>query len=693
MNRQCARRTPVDRGQLKRRRERKTEIFLTMISRFLMPQFPESDKSRSHRVSSVYRSKIQSCPAGGQNIPFSFSTTAGVPNMAAPLCASLADRIQDLAGEDLRNFNPITGFIDAPLLSLPDAIASISRASADADPMLPTRVELACDFADGILLDCEDSGEVELLQRDEIAAIHLYTQNTSFYSQLNQLLRSRARQMLKPFAPYLKLLLGGLQKLPRVDTTVFRGIKGNLSPSYKKGTKFVWWALSSTTATIDCLSNPQFFGPSGERTLFTIAVKHAVDISRYSSLPSENELVLVPGSRMRVVGSVLNADGSCIIQCEEVSPPLGFFEFEERAVIGASNACGDNHAYSDAVADATDNVMVSKGSFLPAQPHKEIAQGPTLPVNSHSTSAPVPPLASSAGPISPSVNVEASSSVPVPSHAVALSSVDIARTLVEGRLKEDRRARPGDRVNLRLQLCDSAGMFVLQTGHRWRVVIQARDVDADENAETLAAQQNVQVQDTGMGTYKVSFNAVAGPRRLLIVSETTGQCIPHFDFEVGVPPPIPQPAVVTVPVPSTYGNFQHVADAASVPAVAYCGPTCTIRHDVASSLCGRCSKPAGQHHGHICMTGQRGTFLVPIAAQIAAAAAMVPASMQGQRPPSKVHTGEWRGDKHPKWCAKEVSDGKLCTHGSKTLLRYHWYAVFMYACILDLQTSHCDILS
>lgn len=603
--------------------------------------------------------------------------------MAAPLGASLVDRLQDLAGEDLRNFNPITGFVDAPLLSLPDAIASISRASADADPMLPTRVELACDFADGILLDCEDSGQVEPLQRDEIAAIHLYTQNTSFYSQLNHLLRSRARQMLKPFAPYLKLLLGGLQKLPRIETTVFRGIKGNVSPSYKKGTKFVWWAVSSTTATIDCLSNPQFFGPSGERTLFTIAVKHAVDISRYSSLPSENELVLVPGSRMRVVGSVLNADGSCIIQCEEVSPPLGFFEFEERAVIGAANACSDNQAYVGKVADAADNVMASKGAFLPPQPHKEIAQVHTcaLPVHSQSASASPPPP--SAGAVYVAATVSADAAPPL---ATSLS-IDIARTLVEGRLMTDKHARPGDRINLRLQLCDSTGMFVLQTGHRWRVVIQSRDIDTDENAETLAAQQNVQVQDAGMGTYKVSFNAVAGPRRLLIVSETTGQCIPHFDFYVGVPPPqIPQPVVTAAPLLSAFNTFQNVADAVPVSAVTFCGPTCTIRHDAATSLCGRCSKPAGQHHGHICMTGQRGTFAVPFAAQVVPASAMAPAPMQGQRPPSKFHAGEWRGEKHPKWCAKEASDGKLCTHGSKTLLRYHWYADFVSECIVASQS-------
>ena len=197
------------------------------------------------------------------------------------------------------------------------------------DPMLATRTELAGDFAEGILLDCEDNGEVELLERDEIAAIHLYTQNGKFSAYLSELLRSRARQMLKPFAPYLKLLLGALFKLPRVKGTVYRGIMRNVSASYKSGSKFVWWAVSSTTLSIDSLSRDAHFANSSERTYFSIAAQHAIDISRYSSVPSESELILVPGTRLRVVACLPSGPGLCIVQCEEIGSPLGFFEFTE----------------------------------------------------------------------------------------------------------------------------------------------------------------------------------------------------------------------------------------------------------------------------------------------------------------------------------------------------------------------------
>ena len=229
------------------------------------------------------------------------------------------------------DLSPIAGFIDAPLLVLADAVAlaASSMTAEELDPMLATRVELACDFADGLLADCEESGEVELLERDEIAAIHLYTQHATFYEHLNFLLRLQDRYSLETFAPYLKLLLGALYKLPRVKATVYRGIKENVSASHMTGTKSVWWTVSSVTLSVDSLSSNQYFGHSGQRTLFSIAAQHAIDISRYSSVPSESELILVPGTRLRVV-ACLPAE-FCIVQCEEIGSPLGFLELSLQA--------------------------------------------------------------------------------------------------------------------------------------------------------------------------------------------------------------------------------------------------------------------------------------------------------------------------------------------------------------------------
>jgi hypothetical protein len=608
----------------------------------------------------------------------------------------LVDRLQDLAGEDLRNFNPITGFLDAPLLPLEDAIGMAFAASEDLDPQMGTRVECACDFADGLIADTEDAGETELLSRDEIAAIHLYTQNSNFYRDLNKLLRSRARELLRPYAPYLRLLLGALHKLPRVKGVVYRGVKGNMSAKYKTGSKFVWWAVSSTTSTIDCLSNDDFFGTSGERTFFAISAHHAVNIARYSSVPSENELVLVPGARLRVVGAAAGDADLCFIQCEETAAPLGFFEFEEQS--------SANHSASSA------SVAESHGGATVDSVVKPVS----MPI-SHATSAPM--MSSSVAPsaiLSHGVSSSASSSVamtftaslaPVPDLSApapvpvvqesgvvppsAATSIDIRRTLVEGRLMTDKHARPGDRVNLRLQLCDAAGLFVLHTGYRWRIIIQSRDLDSDEKPDTLDAQQNVQVQDTGMGTYKVSFNAVAGPRRLLIVSETTGQCVPHLDFDVGdasLQAASASAAVASAPAPVP----------APVIVARYCDGACTRKHDPHTSICGRCSQPWGRHSGHDCPNGggARGTFLLPpsavvdvppvaapIAPVVASSAAYMPAaaSVVARLPTKAYHSGEWRSQavrtRSSKNCSREPKDGQVCKHGSVVITREHWYAL------------------
>ena len=60
--------------------------------------------------------------------------------------------------------------------------------------------------------------------------MHVYTQDSWFYQEVNRRLRLRERQSLKPFFPYLKLFLTGLHRLEPVDDTVFRGGSNSISP-------------------------------------------------------------------------------------------------------------------------------------------------------------------------------------------------------------------------------------------------------------------------------------------------------------------------------------------------------------------------------------------------------------------------------------------------------------------------------
>ena len=57
-----------------------------------------------------------------------------------------------------------------------------------------------------------------------------------------------------------------------------------------------------------------FFGTEGTRTLFSIKVHHAADVSRYSAIGAENERLIVPGTVFDVIG-ILPMVGLCVCLC------------------------------------------------------------------------------------------------------------------------------------------------------------------------------------------------------------------------------------------------------------------------------------------------------------------------------------------------------------------------------------------
>jgi hypothetical protein len=153
----------------------------------------------------------------------------------------------------------------------------------------------------------------------------LYTLESELYARLNALLRQRNRDRLKPFFPYLKLLIDARCKLPRYAGVVWRGVKGvNLLDKYPKGKEFFWWAFSSATKELSSLQNPMFLGTSGMRTVFNIQVKRGIDIARYSIFQgdeSEAEVLLFPGTKLRVVDSMDMGSGLKMVHVEEIELP------------------------------------------------------------------------------------------------------------------------------------------------------------------------------------------------------------------------------------------------------------------------------------------------------------------------------------------------------------------------------------
>ena len=89
------------------------------------------------------------------------------------------------------------------------------------------------------------------LSQDEIAAIHLYTQETPLYRVLNDRLRSEKRELLVPFFPYLKLLLRAFFKLPVIKCPVYRGVPKDLSKNFVSGKSYIWWGLTSTATDLE----------------------------------------------------------------------------------------------------------------------------------------------------------------------------------------------------------------------------------------------------------------------------------------------------------------------------------------------------------------------------------------------------------------------------------------------------------
>ena len=144
------------------------------------------------------------------------------------------------------------------------------------------------------------------LTRDESASIRLYTMEwnnnkTSLYSLLNHTLRAECRDKLRPWYKYLTLFLTALVKIPCAPPQViWRGIAKNISANFPPGSDAIWWSFSSCTTTLTVLESDLYLGNAAERTLFSIEVFNARNVSAHSYFQNEDEILLLPGTYMEV---------------------------------------------------------------------------------------------------------------------------------------------------------------------------------------------------------------------------------------------------------------------------------------------------------------------------------------------------------------------------------------------------------
>jgi len=162
---------------------------------------------------------------------------------------------------------------------------------------------------------------------DAYAAVNLYTQEwdpapESLYFHLNNLLRDQKMDnrtksaRLKPFHLYLNLVMSRLKQLPKVQGTVFRGVNVDLREVYRPNTCHTWWSFSSCTEIVSGMED--FLSKVGPRTLFEIKTEKGVNISGYSFYPAESEVLLLPGTCLKVVDQLDLGGGLVVIQLQQI---------------------------------------------------------------------------------------------------------------------------------------------------------------------------------------------------------------------------------------------------------------------------------------------------------------------------------------------------------------------------------------
>ena len=158
---------------------------------------------------------------------------------------------------------------------------------------------------------------------DGIAFIMTYSAEAThppLYKDMNDKCYDVDRGKIMPYGQFIVATVKHMAAIePYPNDTVFRGVVADLRSDYPKGRKVTWHGFCSTTKSAEVLSDPQFCGQSGKRTIFAIKLTQgqAREITRYSLVASEDEVLLPPGCRFEVE-SVLPQGDLTLIQMREL---------------------------------------------------------------------------------------------------------------------------------------------------------------------------------------------------------------------------------------------------------------------------------------------------------------------------------------------------------------------------------------
>lgn len=207
--------------------------------------------------------------------------------------------INDALSELESNYNPISGYQSVPLMSLEDAVQSIEQLV----PGILTYVTTAKE-------QCTKNIKLNI---NESAAIYLYTMESPFYAHINKTLRNENRSDLQPWFAYLKLFITALWKLPPCVVTLWRGVYRVVASGFNEHDVHIWWSINSCSRHLDLAHG----FTCGNGTLFCIESIHGRDIQMYSDQKTEGEVVLMPGTRLRVKGKPSDRNGVSVVHLQE----------------------------------------------------------------------------------------------------------------------------------------------------------------------------------------------------------------------------------------------------------------------------------------------------------------------------------------------------------------------------------------
>lgn len=161
----------------------------------------------------------------------------------------------------------------------------------------------------------------EGLTQNESAALYLYSLQWpegqhSFYTLFNRALRNEDRTKLIPYNNYLHLFMTALGKLPSIQDRVWRGVNGDISEQYKPNSVHVWWGASSCSDMVHVTDG--FLDKDNYRTLFNIKCYEGKIIKNHSAFPNESEIVLPPGTCLKVKSVSSPAPQLHIIDMEQI---------------------------------------------------------------------------------------------------------------------------------------------------------------------------------------------------------------------------------------------------------------------------------------------------------------------------------------------------------------------------------------